>query len=233
MENPLLSNFKKIPVPDDFVKALLVPQTAITTDHQMEKFQEKFLNAMGHYHDSERNWKRVFSSCGSTCRHIALLIEQTILLLGQASLSILYTRRLHILKTLLKDLRKAKALLKEKNNLIARRWKFTKTFPSHIIETASSNKRSLKGFKVVMRKVLPFENALYCTKKSKKWGMILLYWENQAIETRTKMFASKTTQVKVSESSVMQIQHQMVNGSSCHQQFRTGSTNKDCNSRTC
>ena len=36
MENPLLSNLKKIPVPDDFVKALLVSQTAITTDHQME-----------------------------------------------------------------------------------------------------------------------------------------------------------------------------------------------------
>ena len=152
---------------------------------------------------------------------------------GQASLSILYTRRLNILKTLLKDLRKAKTLLKGKNNLISRRWKFTKTFRSHIIETAPSNKQSLKDFKVVLRKVLPFENALYFTKKNKKWGMILLYWENQAIETRTKMFASKTTQVKVSESSIMQIQHQMVNGSSCHQQFWTGSTNKDCNSRTC
>ena len=47
MENPPPSNLKKIPVPDDFVKALLVSQTAITTDHQMEKFQENFLNAMG------------------------------------------------------------------------------------------------------------------------------------------------------------------------------------------
>ena len=36
------------------------------------------------------------------------LIEQTTLLLGQASLSVLHARRLNILKTLLKDHRKAK-----------------------------------------------------------------------------------------------------------------------------
>ena len=51
----------------------------------------------------------------------ATLIEQTTLLLGQASLSVSYARRLNILKTLLKDPRKAKTLLKEKNSLIARR----------------------------------------------------------------------------------------------------------------
>ena len=56
MENPPPSNLKKIPVPDDFVKALLVSQTAITTDHQMEKFQEKFLNAMG---PLSRLWKEL------------------------------------------------------------------------------------------------------------------------------------------------------------------------------
>ena len=44
----------------------------------------------------------------------ATLIEQTTLLLGQASLSISYVRSLNILKKLLKDPRKAKALLKEK-----------------------------------------------------------------------------------------------------------------------
>ena len=44
----------------------------------------------------------------------ATLIEQTILLLGLASLSVSYARRLNILKTLLKDPREAKTLLKEK-----------------------------------------------------------------------------------------------------------------------
>ena len=64
--------------------------------------------------------------------------------------------------------------------------------------------------------------------------------QNQAIETRTKAFNFKTTRVQVPESSI--IQAQVSNGkysfynskrSFCHQQFRTGSTNKDCKSRAC
>ena len=60
------------------------------------------------------------------------------------------------------------------------------------------------------------------------------------METKTKIFGFKTTHLQVQESSIMQGQHQMVNnsfntswGSSCHQKFRTGSTNEDCNSRVC
>ena len=41
------------------------------------------------------------------------LVEHVILLLGQPSLSVSYTRRLNILKMITKDLRKAKAMLKE------------------------------------------------------------------------------------------------------------------------
>ena len=47
MENPVPSSLREVPVLDDFVKTLLVSQTAITTDHQMGKFQEKFLQFMG------------------------------------------------------------------------------------------------------------------------------------------------------------------------------------------
>ena len=64
--------------------------------------------------------------------------------------------------------------------------------------------------------------------------------QNQVIESKTKMFNFKTTQVQVPASSIVQVQHQMENtfftiqkGSTCHQQFRTGSTNKDCNSSAC
>ena len=46
------------------------------------------------------------------------LIEQTVLLLGQASNSILYSRRLQILKTLIKDPKKVKNNLKEKADLL-------------------------------------------------------------------------------------------------------------------
>ena len=54
MENPVLSNLQEVPVLDYFVKTLLVSQTVITTDHQMKKFQEKFLQFMG---PLSRLWK--------------------------------------------------------------------------------------------------------------------------------------------------------------------------------
>ena len=47
MENPVPSNLQVVPVLDDFVKALLVSQMVITTDHQMEKFLEKLLQVRG------------------------------------------------------------------------------------------------------------------------------------------------------------------------------------------
>ena len=53
-ENPVPSNMQEIPILDDFVKTLLVSQTAISTDWQMEKFQEKiFYRLWDLYHD----WK--------------------------------------------------------------------------------------------------------------------------------------------------------------------------------
>ena len=46
------------------------------------------------------------------------LVEQVILLLGQASLSASYTRRLNISKMITKNPRKAKAMLKENENIL-------------------------------------------------------------------------------------------------------------------
>ena len=46
-ENSVPSNLQEVPVLDDFVKTLLVSQTVITTDHEMEKFQENILQVMG------------------------------------------------------------------------------------------------------------------------------------------------------------------------------------------
>ena len=54
MENPFSSNLQEVPVLDDFVKTLSVSQTVITTDHQIEKFQENFLQLMG---PLSRLWK--------------------------------------------------------------------------------------------------------------------------------------------------------------------------------
>ena len=64
-----------------------------------------------------------------------------------------------------------------------------------------------------MRKILPFEKALYLTKIDRKVEGDTIKWQNQVIETKTKMFDFKTTRVQVPENSTMQIQHQMVNTS--------------------
>ena len=46
-ENAVPSNVQEVPLLGDFARTLLVLQTAISTNHQMEKFQEKMLQVMG------------------------------------------------------------------------------------------------------------------------------------------------------------------------------------------
>ena len=62
-----------------------------------------------------------------------------------------------------------------------------------------------------MRKILPFEKTLYLTKIDCKAEGDTITRQNQVIETKTKTFDFKVTRVQVPESSVMQIQHQMIN----------------------
>ena len=71
--------------------------------------------------------------------------------MGQASLAVAYTRRLNILKMITKDPRKAKALLKENENVLRGNETrlFGKKFRSHMIEIEKSKKKSLESFKDV------------------------------------------------------------------------------------
>ena len=46
MEIPVSSNLQKVPLLSNIVKKLLALQTAISTNHQLEKSQEKFLHVM-------------------------------------------------------------------------------------------------------------------------------------------------------------------------------------------
>ena len=79
------------------------------------------------------------------------LIEQTVLLLGQAWNSILYSRRLQILKSLIKDPKKAKNILKQKADFLQNGDQnlFGQKFRSHVVETERSKKRTLEVFSVV------------------------------------------------------------------------------------
>ena len=47
MENLAPSNLQEVPVLDDFVKTMLVSQTAFSIDQHLEEFQEKNLQVMG------------------------------------------------------------------------------------------------------------------------------------------------------------------------------------------
>ena len=242
-ENPVPSNLQEVPVLDDFVKTLLV----ITTDHQTEKFQEKILQVRG---PLSRLWKGLEDVRNESSEAaevlvdtFATLIEQTTLLLGQVSLLISYERRLNILKTLLKDPRKAKTLLQEKTALLQEDecHLFGKKFRSYIIEIERSKKSLWNFLRVIMRKILPFEKALYLTKIDRKVGGDTITRRNQVIETKTNKNVRFQNNACVGArkfhhpgpASEGKYFFYNSKGSSCHQQFRTGSTNKDYNTRTC
>ena len=95
----------------------------------------------------------------------ATMIEQTTLLFGQASLSISYARCLNILKTLLKDQRKAEILLKQKTALLQEYegHLFGKKICSHKIEIERSKEKSLEVLRIVIRQILPFQKVPYLT----------------------------------------------------------------------
>ena len=103
---------------DDFVKFIMKQSAQVLNqDATMEKFQLKILDVLW---SLSRLWKGLediknapdFTVSVLVEDHINL-VEQTLLLLGQASNSILYSQRLQILKTLIKD-QKAKYLERKK-----------------------------------------------------------------------------------------------------------------------
>ena len=118
----------------------------------MEKFKQKILDVLGPLSRLWNGSKDIKNAPDDTVPVPAQdpfkLIEQIVLLLGQASNSILYSRHLQILKTLIKDPKKAKNILKEKADLLQKGNQnlFGKKFRSHIVETECSKKRTLEVF---------------------------------------------------------------------------------------
>ena len=89
----------------------------------MEIFQGKILEVMG---TLSCLWKvlgdvRIAPSDEAVevpVDNFVTFVEQVILLLGQASISVSYTSRLNILKMITKDPRKAKTMLKKNENVL-------------------------------------------------------------------------------------------------------------------
>ena len=159
----------------------------------------------------------------------ATLTEQTTLLLGQASLSISYTHCLNILKTLWKDPCKAKALLKEKQPH-CQKMKVTYLAKNPFINNWNW---MLKEKYSLLKSPLPSQNRPKCG----GWYYYTAESSNQ-VQNKNVQFqnnASASTSKFHCAGSASNGKYFFYNskGGTCHQQFRTGSTNKDCNSSAC
>ena len=118
----------------------------------------------------------------------ATLIKQTTLLLGQASLSILYARRLNILKILLKNPCNANTLLKEKTALLQEEegHLFDKIFRSHKLEIERPKKKSLEVFKVDNHKNTSFRKISISYQNRPEGGRRYYYTEKSSNQDKNK-----------------------------------------------
>ena len=139
---------QEVLVLDDFVKTLLVSNSYCNWLSN-EKVSGKLFTGYGLL---SRLWKELDAQNESSeavevpVDTFTTLTEQTTLLWSQASLSILYTCHLKILKTCLKDPRKditeeKTALLQEDESQL-----FGKKFQSHIIKIEHSKEKVCRSF---------------------------------------------------------------------------------------
>ena len=162
IQQPVPENVRDVKKLDDFVKSVMGQSAQVLNqDATMKGFQQKILDLVGHL---SRLWKGLEDIKNVPDNTVPVpvedhikLIEQRVLLLGQASNSILYSRRLQILKTLIKDPKKAKNILKEKVDTLQKGDQnvFGKRFRSHVVETERSKKRTLEIFSVGSRSAPP------------------------------------------------------------------------------
>ena len=160
----------------------------LNQDATIEKLQLKILDVLG---PLSRLWKGLEDIKNAPDDAVPVpaedhikLIEQTVLLLGQASNSILYSRRLQILKTLIKNPKKAKKknILKEKADLLQKGDQnfFGKKFRSHVVETERSKKRTLEVFSGGSRSAPPPAKKPFRTVPSPNnntiWWKAILLW---------------------------------------------------------
>ena len=123
---------------------------------------------------------------------------------------------LNILKTLLKDPCKAKTLLKEKkNSLIAKRWRsiiWQKISYTHNWNWILKEK-VLEVFKGNNEKNTLFRKGLLPYQNRRQVGGRYYYTAKSSNQDKRKVFDFKTTGVQVPGSSIVHVQHQMVNTS--------------------
>ena len=112
-ENPVSSNLKQVKPLDDFTKIVVI----FTNGHDIRPSNRKTSGKNpGSNVPLSRSWKGLEDirkapsdeTVEVPVGKFVTLVEQVILLVGQASVSVSYTRRFNILKMIMKDPRKAK-----------------------------------------------------------------------------------------------------------------------------
>ena len=147
MEYPVPNNIKGAQKLDGFLNPLLsIGEEKL--DLSLEKIQQKTINVLG---PLTKVWDCLdrANNCSEeeVCINLPDItedLEKAILLLGQASHTIAYQRRLYILSAISKDARKAKQQLKEKAEMISQEdtYLFGKEFQTYISDTAKSQLKS-------------------------------------------------------------------------------------------
>ena len=129
----------------------------------MERFQGKILEVIGPLSHLWKGLKDIRKAPSDKTVDVPVdksvtLVEQVILLLGQTSLSVPFTLRLKIFKKIMKDPRKANAMLKENENILkeSETQLFGKKFLSDMTEIEKSRKKTLEAFKDVGEKKSTF-----------------------------------------------------------------------------
>ena len=115
--HPVPSNIQRVKVVVDFLWFILSQNSlVISQDSSMENFQQSLCDVMdpltGLWKSSEGiKWTVTEEIVSVPTEEYIKLVEQSVLLLGQAFNTIMYGRQLNILKPLTKDLKKAKHIM--------------------------------------------------------------------------------------------------------------------------
>ena len=145
-----LDNIKHV---DDFIISILGRYNqSLANDSNLRNFRKKFVMLWVDFQHCGKERDRKNSpdeTIAVPIAHFNTLVEQTFLLLGQASNSITHKQHQNILCYLIKDSRKAKSLLQEKAALLQKHNEnlFGRKFTSHITETEKSKKVTMEVFK--------------------------------------------------------------------------------------
>ena len=160
LHHPVPFNIQGVKVVGDCLRFILSQNSLVMSqDSSMDKFQQKVCNVMGFV---SRLWKWLKDvkrtgpeeTVSVPIEEYIKLVEQSVLLLGQASNTVTYGRRLNVSKPLMKDPKNAKPILKEKASLLQKidDKLFSEKFRSHVEDTGERKKQTLKAFTPTSKK---------------------------------------------------------------------------------